>query len=49
LGYDYFRTDTSIFDKLSLLFVLVISTLHYFILKKEQSGEGLSFFGEGDA
>jgi hypothetical protein len=49
LGYDYFRTDTSIFDKLSILFVLVISTLHYFILKKEQSGEGLSFFGEGDA
>ena len=46
LGYDYFRTDTSVFDKVSLLVILVMSTLHYFLLKKEQAGEGLSFFGE---
>jgi uncharacterized membrane protein len=48
LGYDYFRTDTSAFDKISLIVIFVMSTLHYFILKKEQSGEGLSFF-DGDA
>ena len=46
LGYDYFRTNTSVFDKISLLIVLVMSTLHYFLMKKEQAGEGLSFFGE---
>jgi len=49
LGYDYFRTDTSAFDKISLIVIFVMSTLHYFILKKEESGEGLSFFGEDDA
>jgi hypothetical protein len=46
LGYDYFRTDTSLFDKIALLIVLVMATLHYFLMKKEQAGEGLSFFGE---
>jgi hypothetical protein len=46
LGYDYFKTDTSVFDKASLLVIFVMSTLHYFLLKKEQAGEGLSFFGE---
>jgi hypothetical protein len=48
LGYDYFRTDTSTFDKVSLLVVLVMSILHYFLLKKEKAGEGLSFFGEDE-
>lgn len=48
LGYDYFRTDTSVFDKISLLIVLVMSSLHYFLMKKEQAGDGLSFFDEDD-
>ena len=48
IGYDYFRTDTSIFDKVALIVLFVMSILHYFIMKKEQSGESLSFFGEDD-
>lgn len=48
IDYDYFRTDTSLFDKVALMVLFVMSILHYFILKKEQSGESLSFFGEDD-
>jgi hypothetical protein len=48
LGYDYFKTDTSSFDKLALLTLFAISILHSFILKREQSGASLSFFGEDD-
>jgi len=48
IGYDYFRTDTSLFDKVALLVLFVMAGLHFFILKKERSGESLSFFGEDD-
>ena len=48
IGYDYFHTDTSLFDKIALLVLCVMSVLHFFMLKKEQSGESLSFFGEDD-
>jgi len=48
IDYDYFRTDTSVFDKVALIVLFVMSILHYFIMKKEQSGDNLSFFGEED-
>ena len=48
IGYDYFRTDTSMFDKIALIVLFVMSGLHFFILKKEQSGQSLNFFGEDD-
>jgi cation transport ATPase len=48
IGYDYFRTDTSLFDKAALIVLFVMAGLHFLMLKKEQSGESLSFFGEDD-
>jgi hypothetical protein len=48
LGYGYFKTDTSAFDKIALLTLFAVAILHSLILKREKSGSGLSFFGEDD-
>ncbi len=44
LGIDYFRFDTTTFDKIALLVMLMNSVLYYFLLSRERSGATTNIF-----
>ena len=48
LNYSYFRDDTTLFDKIALLTFNANAAMYLLMLRKEQSGGSLSFFGEED-
>ena len=48
LNYSYFRDDTTFFDKIALLTFVANAAMYLFMLRKEESGGSLSFFGEED-
>lgn len=48
LSFAYFFQDTTNYDKVALLVVIVSCLIHYYMLKNESSGGTISFFGESD-
>jgi hypothetical protein len=44
----YFKEDITFFDKSGLVIVLATSVMHYFMLKREQSGGSINLFEEDD-
>ena len=49
LSFQFFQEDTTGFDKISLLIVLLSSVIHSFLMRNERLGGSISFFGERDA
>jgi hypothetical protein len=48
LNFNYFLSDTTTFDKIALLVLIVSIALHTFLMKNERSGGSISFFGEDE-
>ena len=48
LNFNYFLLDTTTFDKIALLILIVSTTLHAFLMKNERSGGSIGFFGEDE-
>lgn len=48
LSFQFFREDTTGFDKIALLIMLMSSTIHSFLMNNEQRGGSISFFGDAD-
>ncbi len=48
LNYTYFIEDMTFYDKIALLVLITSSLFHFFLLKNEQSGGNINFFGESE-
>ncbi len=48
LSYTYFMEDMTFYDKIALLILITSSIFHFFLLKNEQEGGNINFFGETD-
>ncbi len=48
LGYEYFKSDISTFDKISLLIMAVSCVVFYFLIRKEDDEGVMNFFGVED-
>lgn len=48
LSFQFFREDTTNFDKIALLVMLLSATIHSFLMKNERRGGSISFFGDVD-
>ena len=48
LSYTYFMEDMTFYDKIALLVLITSSIFHYFLLKNQQEGGDLNFFGESE-
>ena len=48
LNFQFFKEDTTGFDKISLLIILLSTTIHAFLMNNERRGGSISFFGEAD-
>lgn len=48
LNFQYYREDTTFFDKVCFLALNANTLMYYFLLKKEKKGGSLSFFGEDE-
>jgi hypothetical protein len=48
LNFQYYKEDTTFFDKVSFLAMNANTLMYYFLLRKEIKGGSLSFFGEDD-
>lgn len=48
LNFQYYREDTTFFDKVIFLALNANTLMYYFLLRKEQKGGSLSFFGEDE-
>lgn len=48
LSFTYFMQDTTGYDKVAILIVIVSCLFHNFLLRNENSGGSISFFGEAD-
>ena len=46
MSFQYFREDTTGFDKLALLIILASCTLHAILMRNERVGGSIGFFGE---
>ncbi len=45
ISYTYFIEDTTTFDKIALLVIMVGSIVHYFLMRNESRGGSINFFG----
>lgn len=45
LSFRFFIEDTTAYDKLSMILVLLSATIEFVLLKRRQGGSGFSFFG----
>ena len=48
LSYTYFVEDTTLYDKISLLILITGSLIHLYLMKNEQGGGTINFFGDVD-
>ncbi|MDG1332428.1 MAG: hypothetical protein P8P74_08860 [Crocinitomicaceae bacterium] len=48
LSFQFFREDTTSFDKISLLVIALSTIIHSFLMNNERHGGSISFFGEAD-
>ena len=48
LSFQFFREDTTGFDKISLLIIVLSTVIHSVLMKNERRGGSISFFGDGD-
>ena len=48
LSFQFFREDTTSFDKISLLVIALSTIIHSFLMNNERRGGSISFFGEAD-
>lgn len=48
LNFAYYKADTTFFDKLLFIAMNLISLMYFFLLRKEENGGSLSFFGEDE-
>jgi hypothetical protein len=48
LSFQFFREDTTSFDKISLLIIVLSTVIHSFLMNNERRGGSISFFGEAD-
>lgn len=48
LNWDYFKNDTTFFDKIIFLAMNANALMYYFLLRKESNDGSLSFFGEDE-
>ncbi len=48
LSFQFFREDTTNFDKIALLVMVLSTTIHSFLMKNERRGGSISFFGDAD-
>jgi len=46
ISYTYFAEDTTAYDKIALLIVVVSSLLHAYLMNNERAGGSIGFFGE---
>ena len=46
IGFDYFAQDTTAYDKVALLIIVVSTLLHSYLMRNERSGGSIGFFGE---
>lgn len=46
ISYTYFIEDTTMYDKIALLIVIVSTLMHAYFMKNERSGGSINFFGE---
>ncbi len=46
LSFTYFVEDTTLYDKISLLILITGSLIHLYLMKNEQSGGTINFFGD---
>ncbi|MBL1281503.1 MAG: hypothetical protein COA33_014600 [Fluviicola sp.] len=48
LSFTYFMEDTTMYDKIALLVVIVSSIIHSYLMKNEREGGSINFFGENE-
>lgn len=48
LSFQFFREDTTSFDKISLLIIVLSTVIHSFLMNNERRGGSISFFGDAD-
>jgi hypothetical protein len=48
LSFQYFKEDTTMYDKITLLILITSTVLHYSLMRGERNGGSLNFFGEAD-
>lgn len=48
LNFQFFKEDTTGFDKISLLIIVLSTIIHSFLMRNERRGGSISFFGEAD-
>ena len=48
LSFQFFREDTTSFDKISLLVIVLSTVIHSFLMGNERRGGSISFFGDAD-
>ena len=46
ISYRYFVEDTTAYDKVALLIIVVSTLLHFFLMRNERNGGSTGFFGE---
>jgi hypothetical protein len=46
ISFTYFVEDTTAYDKIALLVIIVSSLLHAYLMQNERSGGSIGFFGE---
>lgn len=46
LSFQFFREDTTSFDKISLLIIVLSTLIHSFLMNNERRGGSISFFGD---
>lgn len=49
MSFSYFIQDTTMFDKIALLILVVSLLVHAYLMKNEREGGSISFFGESQA
>jgi hypothetical protein len=48
LSFQFFREDTTSFDKIALLIIVLSTIIHSFLMNNERRGGSISFFGDVD-
>lgn len=48
LSFQFFREDTTSFDKISMLIIVLSTIIHSFLMNNERRGGSISFFGDAD-
>lgn len=49
LSFQFFREDTTSFDKISLLIIILSTVIHSVLMNNERRGGSISFFGDGES